>query len=144
MDTVREIEKNEYTYRISMITSDEDRSGFDAVCAAHHVTPLEERRGEKIHLAYPIKKQSYGFFSLFLCTTTPETIKAITNAFHHEKSMLRHAIERVTLHQSQSTVSASRPSGPRSGERVSRPVRKPLEPMLTNADLEKKIEEILQ
>ncbi len=102
------------------------------------VSVTEEGRMVSVRLAYPLQKQTSGFFGFVRFTTAPEHIADIEKEFRSFPSVLRFLI--VTP-PPQTAVRGDRRTALRT---PTPPQPLPEAPALTNEALEQKLEEILK
>ena len=112
-------------YEVTFLQVREDPNAIRETLRTHNATIQEERPMEKVHLAYPIGKQTYAFMGSFRFTVDGN------------------------LPTGRQAESVSERLSERSGERVAmergpRPFGSPTNEPLTNEALERKISEILQ
>lgn len=129
-------------YEVTAIQISDNMGGVRSTLTRHGGTITGERANVKIRLAYPIRKETYGFFSTIQFSCLPDNIEKISSELQIESDILRFLIRAVTPVRvedpatSKETILAGvRSSAPRIERRV-------VEPVLTNEELEKKIEEI--
>jgi len=92
---------------------------------------LKEGEISKIKLAYPIKKQSSGFFSFLQFLLKPENIPSLKKTLKLNSSILRFLVVKLKEKEKEKIRSASvKPINPKAVD------------ILSNKELEKKIEEI--
>ena len=131
-------------YEVAFMVKEE--SGFDrvkAILSQHQATVVAEQPITKAKLAYPINKIAFAFFGIIRFNALPETITSITHDFSIEDGFLRHMIHAVrkvrhSKRRTEESVQSERQPFVRDAHRTSP------EAILTNEDLEKKIEEISQ
>ncbi|OGG39416.1 hypothetical protein A2116_00395 [Candidatus Jorgensenbacteria bacterium GWA1_49_17] len=130
-------------YEISFILKEEDASPVGKIFSGHGVEIQTGGEIRKIRLAYPIKKSEYGFFGSFKFEAEPETLEKIFKDLKLEKSLFRYMVAKFE----------ERKIGAREGGKIFQPVavykkqdelKRYPDPVLTNEELEKKIEEILK
>ncbi len=130
-------------YEISFILKEEDASPVGKIFSGHGVEVQAGGEIRKIRLAYPIKKSEYGFLGSFRFEAGPEILEKIFKDLKLEKSLFRYMVAKFE----------DRKIGAREDGRISQPVavykkldelKRYPDPVLTNEELEKKIEEILK
>lgn len=130
-------------YEISFILKTEDASLLQRVFSRHGAETQEGAPLKKIRLAYPIKKSEYGFLGSFKFEVKPESLEKISSDLKLEEDLLRYMVtkpaERVTSVRSEGKT----PPAVSVGRKTDEPKRH-ADQGLTNEELEKKIEEILQ
>jgi len=131
-------------YEISFILREENIAPVRSVFSKRGVEFPDGVELRKVRLAYPINKNEYGFFGDFEFTTSPEELEKVFADLKLEEGIFRYMVTKTSEKKSrnkeprktaESTVNPSK----KSEDSKSRP-----EPVLTNEELEKKIEEILQ
>ncbi|MDI6820750.1 MAG: 30S ribosomal protein S6 [Patescibacteria group bacterium] len=105
-----------------------------------------EKELQKIRLAYPVKKQQYGFLGMIEFKVKPNSIETITKDIKLENNIIRNLIcslkfKKPSEHKRKNQY--SRDNKDRIGA-ISRVAKKTADTGLTNEALEKKIEEILK
>lgn len=139
----QETEKNQYEITFHVL-SEEQAGVIKSYIEKHGGVITNERQLEKVRLAYPVKKQSYGFMSSICFEAEPNIIKEISDDIGLNKDVLRVLISRLSPKKDKkkkSKQSAGVPlqSSPENAKRL-----RPFGQALSNEALEKKIEEILQ
>lgn len=133
-------EKN--NYEIAATLKGEATDGVKTVLKKHGAVIVSEADIVKVRMAYPIKKEMIGFFSVIRFTADPAVVSRISADLFLVQDILRFFISKISLKEEATgrTASAKRP------RLLSRkPIaRKPGTEILSNEDLEKKIEEILK
>lgn len=134
-------------YEINFILKEESAAAVKKVLAKNKAEIIKEQELEKIHLSYPIKKQNYGFLGVVKFEAARETIAALTLDLKLEANILRFLInqwEPKAISAEEEKKVAAGMVRPMKQEPLRRSFQKPDQPILTNEELEKKIEEILQ
>ena len=151
MNTINEERKN---YEIGFLLKSEDKkTEIKKILEGRKVEVVEEGVVTGIKLAYPIKKENFAYFGYIRFLAEPLAVKEIDSEIKHNPELLRHLVtiypadkinkarkERRNLGIKESVVKKA--LGVRM---VAAPVKKPRKvEALTNEDLEKKLEEILE
>ena len=102
----------------------------------------------KIALAYPIKKETSAFFGFLHFFLAPAEIKELNHRMETTEAILRHLIitppfKKAPPRERPQSAPASKEEAPRASA-VSKKAESPKNEVLTNEDLEKRIEEILK
>lgn len=135
----------EETYELTLIAKDEDISGVRKSLGTWGASIIKEQEAQKTRLAYPIKKQAYGYISTFSIRMPKEETKKVMAGLNLEEGVLRYTLTKFDNRKVAERGEDQKPSPVKTSERrIFRPTRKPTEPVLTNEALEKKIEEILK
>jgi small subunit ribosomal protein S6 len=129
-------------YEISFVLKEEDASPVKKIFSGHGAEIGSEEELRKIQLAYPMKKKEYGFFGSFRFEAGAEELKKIFSDLKLADGVLRYMVVRREEKKEESRE-RSRVSQPAVYKKTEELKRHP-EPALTNEELEKKIEEILQ
>lgn len=144
---IENIKKNR-EYKVSFILKEEDASVVHRVLGNFDIKIISETPLVKVRLAYPIKKENFGFAGFLGISTTDEALIPKTlAALKHEPQVLRaigtlrSPFESEEKKQIAENTARSRGRRPRR-EAGTRPAGFRSE--LSNEALEKKIEEILQ
>ncbi len=130
-------------YEISFILKEEDASSVRKIFSDHGGAIQAENEIRKIRLAYPIRKNEYGFLSSFRFEADPENLEKIQEALKLEKNLLRWMVARFKERKAGAREAGGVPQPAAIYRKQEETKRRP-EPVLTNEELEKKIEEILQ
>lgn len=137
-------------YEITFILQQEDPSEVRKILVKNQAEIVGEKELEKARLAYPIQKQKFGFLGTFRFKTSPDSIKGMFSDLKLEKSVIRYMISKartkmvgVSRGRDKETTLQPRESRDEKVPVIDR-TRKPAAPVLTNEELEKKIEEIMQ
>ncbi|MEK7505985.1 MAG: 30S ribosomal protein S6 [Patescibacteria group bacterium] len=137
-----EPDKKTENYEVAFLTKDENVVAVKKLVSKHGGEVAKEKAIEKIHIAYPIKKENYGFFSHLVFSMEPSATAGLRTDLDLEGSLLRYFFRRAKKPRPENEV---REEGrPRSFLSFRSSAGKPAEKTLTNEALEKKIEEILQ
>ncbi len=129
-------------YDCSFLTSGEETAFIKDLITHHKGKVVREEAMKKVRLAYPIGKHTYAFFHPFVIEFPKETCAAFERELQFQESLIRSMITRFKVQEQQSTSSRApyRPS-----QSVARKPHVAQAPAaLTNEQLSKKIEEILQ
>jgi len=107
-----------------------------------------EKELQKVRLAYPIKKQQYGFLGVVEFKTKPDSIEAIAKDIKLENNIIRSMIcslrsKKPSLNKYKGKNQTDKNNRERVGTSA-RAAKKTIDAGLTNEALEKKIEEILK
>lgn len=113
---------------------------------------IEEAGGEgiqknqitKIRLAYPINKDTSGFFSFVIFDLEPEKISSLDRNLKMADYILRYLIITPPVAKEIRKERERRPSEPKSPPKRTEVYSKPSSEILSNELLEKKLEEILK
>lgn len=142
-------EQDKKQYEVSYLVKEEDGSKM----VAKFVTDLGgtiEMEGpvNKIALAYPVKKETQGYFGFFHISLAPEEIKNLEHELETKPGVLRHLIitppfKKMELRTRADGQAGRAPSKPVAAAPKAVSENKPSE-SLTNEELEKRIEEILK
>jgi len=137
-------EKDKKEYEVSFLVKSEEQSQGVVKVLHHYGTEITgEGQLSKVRLAYPIKKETLAYFGYLWFTSEPSAIPQIEGDLRLSKDILRYIIVtppvKKTLRERQEAQESERPA-PAAPAPVSSEPRKEL----TNEDLEKKLEEILQ
>ncbi len=130
-------------YELTFLLAQENSAKAREIIEKNGGKVNQEKTFAKIHLTYPILKQSYAFMGGFQFEILPSAVDKLTKNLHLDGGLIRFMISRA---KSSNGVSArpTRSFVPRSAS-TQRLVRKPApESSLTNEAIEKKIEEILK
>jgi len=137
-------------YEIGFVAKDKIGSDdINKLLAAHKCEIAENGSLGRIKLAYPIKKETIGYFDYYHFMAEPSSIEKIKNELNLNSNILRFII--ITPPAEKQPISAvkteirrktavSRDIGPKI--EIKKPSAPPL--VLTNEALEKKLEEILK
>jgi ribosomal protein S6 len=133
-------------YEISYILKDEaDFKTLQDLLVAHEGEVFSETALRNVVLSYPIKKQTQAFFGYLHFKMDPEKIKSFDHDLKFNTPVLRFLIVTPPFVKGKSTVapkSKFRTGSPAPKSETPTPTRTDSLP-LSNEDLEKKIEEIL-
>ncbi|MFH0712233.1 MAG: 30S ribosomal protein S6 [Candidatus Jorgensenbacteria bacterium] len=130
-------------YEITFILKEEDASPIGKIFSSHGVEVQPAAEIRKIRLAYPIMKSEYGFLGSFRFEAKPEDLEKISKELKLEKNLFRYMVAKFE----------EKKAGTRDAGRVPQAVavykkqeesKRRTDPVLTNEELEKKIEEILK
>ncbi len=144
MTESKEIEKRKY--EIGFVIKTEDASVISQSLKNRGFAVLVENPIEKIQLAYPIKKENYAYFCYFHFEGDPAAIKNLKADLKLNPEVLRYLIitppfiKKPAWRQSPPDRISEEPKFIPSAVKQYLPV----ESILTNEALEKKIEEILK
>lgn len=130
-------------YELGFLVKEESSEPVKKILQKNNAVVFEESALTKVSLAYPIKKEKMAFFGYCRFTALPEAAAVIQEALKFQPEVLRV----IFIKLSESAVRAAKAN---QGE-IKRPVRRRetevkkegSESGLSNEDLEKKIEEIL-
>ena len=140
------------SYEITFVMEEENNFEVRKIIERHEGVIRNEKAPQKFRLAYPIKKQNFGFAGILKFETLPEKIKNIMSDLKLTKSILRYIIEKIDtrvpepkkVKVEEASPVVARVSSERAGGGVSTRSDVKKSSVLTNEDIEKKIEEILQ
>lgn len=130
-------------YEISFVFKTEDASALEGILARHGTGVHAGGEVKKVRLAYPLKKNEYGFWGSFRFEAEPGNLEKIFKDLKLEGNLIRYLVTR--LEEKKVEARSERKNSqvvPMVGK--SDEPRRHQEPALTNEELEKKIEEILQ
>ena len=131
-------------YEISFTLKGEDTTSIRKVFSARGVDFSGEVELRKIRLAYPIKKNEYGFFGSFEFEAAAEDLDKIFSDLKLEADVLRYMVTRVEENKTEKRESKKMPESVGEPAKKAEDSKRYSEPALTNEELEKKIEEILK
>lgn len=135
-------EKDKKEYEISFLVRQEEQSQEVAKALNRHGAQIShEGQVTKMRLAYPIKKETNACFGYYWFFAAPEAVVQIDNDLRLSKEVLRFMVVASPVKKSASERRDVRET-PKSAPQAPAPVAQERE--LTNEDLEKKLEEILQ
>lgn len=135
-------EKDKKEYEISFLVRQEEQSQEVAKVLNRHGAQIShEGQVTKMRLAYPIKKETNACFGYYWFFAAPEAVVQIDNDLRLSKEVLRFMVVASPVKKSASERRDVRET-PKSAPQAPAPVAQERE--LTNEDLEKKLEEILQ
>mgnify|MGYP001566836805 CR=1 FL=1 len=135
--------KDAVEYRLSFVTRDEDTTALRAALSAHGAEIAKEQPLIKVRLAYPVKKQQFGFSGAFVLLTAPGALQEALAAVTRSENVLRAMATREFPGEEEKAMGIPPSMGhPRSARRAVR--ERVYRSQLSNEALEKKIEEILQ
>ncbi|MEK7626713.1 MAG: 30S ribosomal protein S6 [Patescibacteria group bacterium] len=137
-----EPDKKTENYEVAFLTKDENVVAVKKLVSKHGGEVAKEKMIEKIHLAYPIKKENYGFFSHLVFSMEPSATAGLRIDLDLEGSLLRYFFRKAKKPRLESEIREEGRLRSFLGFRSSS--AKTMEKTLTNEALEKKIEEILQ
>lgn len=145
MEEIINTEENKSLYEISFIQEGEHEGIPKKVIEKHGGQVVEDKPLVRIRFAYPIKKQTQGFFGVMRFCVDPLKVGMIDADLKFEKEVLRAIIVQFSeKDKNEEAALEGQENRMRRGKFV-RTERKPgYEPALSNEALEKKIEEILQ
>lgn len=131
-------------YELGFLVKEESSDPVKKILQKNNAVVFEESALTKVSLAYPIKKEKMAFFGYCRFTALPEAAAVIQEALKFQPEVLRV----IFIKLSESAVRAAKAN---QGGEIKRPVRRRetevkkegAESGLSNEDLEKKIEEIL-
>lgn len=134
-------------YEITFILRQEDSSEVKKILEKSKADIINEEELKKIHLSYPIKKQNYGFLGIIRFRVDPESVESIFSDMKLSENIIRYMVNKIKASGEGKIVEQrsipTKPIGIRK-ELLGIGARKSIEPILTNEDIEKKIEEISQ
>lgn len=144
-----DMEKELKNYEIGFLFVDEanEREVSD-VLKGYNAQVLHEGRAKKIKLAYPIKKQTSGYFAFIQFSLDPELVKPLRDQIKLNAKILRALIftipdKQLTKNEETRGEKTERP--PREKRKLTEEVvRKNKPEIVDNELLEKKLEEILK
>lgn len=130
-------------YELGFLVKEENNEPVKNILQKNNAAVYEEGALTKVLLTYPIKKEKMAFFSYCRFTGLPEVAAAIQEALKFEPAVLRSIFIKLP-----NNVSKTSKTMPVENRRVMRrreaePKKEAGEGGLSNEDLEKKIEEIL-
>lgn len=128
-------------YEITFYTKEENAEPVKTAIIAHGGEILEERPFEKVRFEYRIKKELFAFLGIVRAVVPPEKVGELSRALSLDSRVLRFLITATSVPPAGSGEAAKTPER----KRPAPPRRAMPEPtVLTNEDIERKIEEILQ
>lgn len=128
-------------YEMSFILREEEGAKTVAKFVADLGGEIEtESPIQKIALAYPIKKETIGFFGFFHFALEPKEVVALEHEMETSQAVLRHLLITPPFKKAEPRV---RPEAPLKSPKPAAVKAEMKTESLTNEDLEKKIEEIL-
>lgn len=104
--------------------------------AQHNSVVLNQSPINSMKLAYPIKKHLTGFFGVINFETEPENTKSLSNALNLSSEVLRFLVIAVP-----NAKKSSEKAEPKKASKIEATTSNPV---LSNKDLEDKLEEILK
>jgi ribosomal protein S6 len=135
-------EKDKKEYEISFLVRQEEQGQEVAKVLNRYGAQIShEGQVTKMRLAYPIKKETNACFGYYWFFAAPEAVAQIDNDLRLSKEVLRFMVVSSPVKKSASERRDVRET-PKSAPQAPAPVAQERE--LTNEDLEKKLEEILQ
>jgi len=129
-------------YELTVITKEENLDPVKEILRSRGFEVLSEEAPKKIHLYYPIKKERYGFLGVLRFKGASEGVTGLSADLNFKENILRALITKVKTvkgEEEKTLPSSARRREPRRTEAA-----RPAETVLTNEELEKKIEEILK
>ena len=131
-------------YELGFLVREENSELVKNILQKNKAAVYEESALMKVALAYPIKKEKMAFFGYCRFTGLPETAVAIKEALKFEPAVLRAIFIKLSGNASKSTRLVSAENKRPAARRREAEIKKESgEGGLSNEDLEKKIEEIL-
>lgn len=132
-------------YELTFLVKEENSSFLKEELAKIGANLLNERQLQKIKLAYPIKKEAYGFLGAVVFTLSPAAVAGLEAALKLRPQILRYSLSHAIMNADKTVPEVGAYNKIR--EERKRPifVREPVknfEPVLTNEALEKKIDEL--
>lgn len=132
-------------YEISFIINNEDSSAVKKTLSKRGAEVMSESEINKIRLSFPIKKQSYGFLGSMSFQAEPELLVLISADLKLEENVLRFMISKAKEGRATKETRVADAKTRETRKETSKDeTKKVTEPVLTNEELEKKIEEILK
>jgi len=147
------MEKELKNYEIGFLLKDEkDSEEISEILNRHQVEFINPKEGlSRIRLAYPIKKENSAFFGYFYFSANPNQLKELEKELKLNKKLLRFIIVSKLTMEAPSRPSIKTikrkvvPTTPLKTVKPAQPIKKvEPTPMLSNEELEKKLEEILK
>lgn len=137
-------DKDKKEYEVSFLVKSEEQSqSVVKVLHRYGAEITSEGQLSKARLAYPIKKETLAYFGYLWFMSEPSAIPQIESDLRLSKDILRYIIVtppvKKTLRERQEAQESEKPAPP-----APAPVSVEPRKELTNEDLEKKLEEILQ
>jgi len=130
-------------YELGFLVKEESSEPVSDILKKNNAAVYEESQLTKVMLAYPIKKEKMAFFGYCRFTGLPEAAAAIQEALKFEPAVLRTIFIKLSSNAAKSAKSAGIESKKTVRRRETEPKKEAGEGGLSNEDLEKKIEEIL-
>ncbi|MBI2278908.1 MAG: 30S ribosomal protein S6 [Candidatus Brennerbacteria bacterium] len=135
---MEESEKREY--EIAFYSREENAAPVKTAVGAHRGELVEEKPFEKVRFEFKIAKESFAFMGTLRVALPPEEIESLSRALSLAAGILRFLItvppRLENEEQQKNPMESRRPAPPR--------IIPPVSAVLTNEEIEKKIEEILQ
>jgi len=131
-------------YEISLLLKEE--SGSAAVknlMALHGCTITLDNEPRRITLAYPIKKEPSALFGFMRFLAEPQSLKELSKALEFEPSCLRFLVISESFEKKAERAPGLRKAAPVRGERIQESAPRTPD-IVTNEELERKLEEILK
>ncbi|MGC9046858.1 MAG: 30S ribosomal protein S6 [Minisyncoccia bacterium] len=135
MDNQQEQIKKSYELGF-VVKLEDDVSIIKDILNKYNAEVVKEGIINKIRLAYPIKKNNYGFFGYIIFNLEPEKINDIVNDLKFKENVIRTILIKNPTELKINRYKQQKTTLPAKSEKEST--------VLTNKDLEKKIEEILK
>ena len=130
-------------YEISTILKEESPALIKKNLEKVGASITSESEPTKLRLAYQIKKETMGFFTVIKFELAPNMIQKLNSELNLEKDILRFFVSKVEKVSEDNRMSGGKGEG--KPYLSTRTPRKPRENnILSNEDLEKKIEEIMK
>ncbi|HXF44205.1 MAG TPA: 30S ribosomal protein S6 [Candidatus Paceibacterota bacterium] len=129
-------------YELTVITKDENFEPVREILSRRGATIVHEEPVRKIHMFYPIKKERYGFLNVVKFEGASEALNDITADLKLRGDVLRFIVTKAKIVPAASGVEEPEVSVRRQAAKPAS--TKPSDQILTNEELERKIEEILK
>ena len=129
-------------YEITFYTKEENAAPVREVVAAHRGEVVEERPFEKVRLEFPIEKEFFVFLGVLRVSLPPEEVTPLSRALSRLSPRVPRFLVTAAMLPKEGRAEEKKPF-----ERKRSPaprVASPEPQILTNEEIEKKIEEILQ
>lgn len=147
LNTMEETEKIQKEYEMGvLVRKEEDLATVRAAIEQHRGIFSAEFQTKKIALAYPIEKETDGFFAFCRFSAEPADVKQLERDLLNEPMVLRSLIVVPFKMSHREAIGLSKKHGKSQGHSAppAAPSPAPFVQTLSNEALEKKIEEMLQ
>lgn len=133
-------------YEITFILKNEDSSSVKRILSKHGAEIKREEELKKIKTAYPLGKNDTGFLGVITFEADPLAVQNLFKEFKVEDNVIRYLITKVKEQRVETKIEGEKATPlPRLRlEQSPRGKDKRQGPVLTNEEIERKIEEILQ
>ena len=83
------------SYEVAFWTKDENDGSLKKVISKHKGEIIKEKPIQKMRLAYPIKKESFAFFSNIIFSMAPDKVIGFKTDVNLEEGVLRYFFRRA-------------------------------------------------